>query len=91
VGVQDVDRGGPARYATVSATVGEENLARSTYVTVVLRVVLDGRKGLIHGDLVDLEGAPLRHFVGWRGLMQTVRGWLDSQIEGTDKREAAGV
>jgi len=60
-------------------------------VTVVLRVVVDGRKGLIHGDLVDLEGAPLRHFVGWRGLVRTVRGWLDRQIAGTDTSEAAGV
>jgi len=73
--------GRPARYATVSATVGEENLARTTYVTVILRVVVDGRKGVVHGDLVDLEGAPLRHFVGWRGLTRTVRGWLDRQIE----------
>jgi hypothetical protein len=76
--------GRPARYATVSATVGEENLAGATYVTVVLRVVIDGRRnGLIHGDLVDLDGTPPRHFVGWRGLTRTVRGWLDRQIEGT--------
>jgi hypothetical protein len=53
-------------------------------VTVVLRVVLDGHKGLVHGDLVDLEGAPLRHFVGWRGLVRSVRSWLDRQIEARD-------
>ena len=81
---------GPARYGTVSTTVGAENLARTTYVTVVLRLVVDGRKGLVHGDLVDLEGAPLRHFVGWRGLMRTVRVWLDRQIEGTHSSEAEG-
>lgn len=91
MGVEEGDRGGPARDATVSATVGEENLARRAYVTVVLRVVVDGRRGLVHGDLVDLEGAPLQHFVGWRGLVRAVRGWLDRQIEGTGSSEASGV
>jgi hypothetical protein len=88
-----VGRAGPARDTTVSATAtaGEENLAQSTYVTVVLRVVVDQRKGLIHGDLVDLEGAPLRHFVGWRGLVRTVRGWLDRQMAEMDPSEVAGV
>ena len=86
-------RAGPARNATViaTATAGEENLAQSAYVTVVLRVVVDQRKGLIHGDLVDLEGAPLRHFVGWRGLVRTVRGWLDRQMAEMDPSEVADV
>ena len=77
--------------AAVSMTGGEEKLAQSTYVTVVLRVVLDRRKGLVHGDLVDIEGAPLQHFVGWRGLVRTVRGWLDHRMESAITGEVPGV
>ena len=55
------------------------------------RVVVDQRKGFIHGDLVDLEGAPLRHFVGWRGLVRTVRGWLDRQMAEMDPSDVADV
>jgi hypothetical protein len=50
-------------------------------VTVVIRVVVDRKKGLVHGDLVDLEGAPVRHFVGWRDLVSAVKSWLDRQID----------
>jgi hypothetical protein len=50
-------------------------------VTLILRLVLDGRGRLEYGEAVDTEARSQGRFVGWRGLTRTVRAWLARQEE----------
>jgi hypothetical protein len=52
-------------------------LAQSQYVTVILRLMLDRRGRVHHGELVDAATGGLVRFSGRRGLAQTLRVWLD--------------
>jgi len=62
-------------------SIGQDtsNLSDRRYVTVVLRLLLDKRGRLIHGELVDTAGALQERFVGWRGLLRAVKTWLMQQ------------
>ena len=51
------------------------HLADKRYITVVLRLVVDERGWLVHGELVDVEGMLKQRFKGWRGLAQAIR-WV---------------
>jgi hypothetical protein len=53
-----------------------EKLALNRQVTVVLRLLIDRRGQLLHGELVDDDGKPWRRFAGWRELTGTIREWL---------------
>ena len=55
------------------------NLAGKLYATLVLRLVLDQRGRLMHGELVDVAGGLSNRFVAWRGLIRTLRAWLTCQ------------
>jgi hypothetical protein len=55
--------------------------ARERSVTLILRLVLDGRGRLEYGEAVDTEARSQGRFVGWRGLTRTVRAWLARQEE----------
>ena len=54
-------------------------LSEKRHVTVILRLVLDARGRLEHGEIVEAEGTLRGRFVGWRGLTRTLRAWLASQ------------
>ena len=55
------------------------NLSGKRNATLILRLVLDQRGRLMHGELMDVaRGLPDR-FVAWRGLIRTVRAWLTCQ------------
>lgn len=54
----------------------EDVLVDGRFVTVVLRLVVNGRGRLIYGEVVDAEVRSRGHFVGWRGLTRTVHAWL---------------
>jgi hypothetical protein len=54
----------------------ENHLADRHYVSVVLRLVLDQHRQMIHGEVVgDATMRPIR-FSGWRGLTRALRAWL---------------
>lgn len=55
------------------------HLADKRYITVVLRLVLDERGQLLHGELIDVEGVLQQRFKGWRGLAQAMRIWFTSR------------
>jgi hypothetical protein len=42
------------------------------HVTLVLRLVLDERGQVLHGQAIDVADGSSDHFRGWRGLVQTV-------------------
>lgn len=55
------------------------------YVTLILRLVLDGGGRLIQGELVDTTDTRRERFIGASGLNQSVATWLRHQEQaGTD-------
>jgi hypothetical protein len=57
----------------------ENHLADRRYITVVLRLMVDERGRVTHGQLVEVANGRKQRFVGWRGLVRVVRSWLTSQ------------
>jgi hypothetical protein len=55
------------------------HLAGKRNATLILRLVLDQRGQLMHGELIDVANGLPDRFVAWRGLIRTVRAWLTSQ------------
>ena len=64
----------------MSTTLDEENLSDESYVTVILRLVIDRREALIRGEVVDTDGQSQGWFTGWQGLIRAVRDYLISRI-----------
>lgn len=56
-----------------------DQLSNARYITVILRLMLDARGHLQHGEIVEVADRVQRRFIGWRGLTRTVRTWLDEQ------------
>ena len=56
-----------------------ERLTDAHQVTVILRLVLNRRGQLTHGEIVDVEGTTRIHFKGWRALTRALREWLAHQ------------
>ena len=46
------------------------------YVTVVVRLLVDGRGRLLHGEFVDVEGLVQGRFAHWRDFNRAVQSWL---------------
>jgi len=59
-----------------SAPLGE-TLGDNRNLTVLLRLVIDPAGQLVHGELVDLDGASRGRFLNWDGLLQL----LDQRLE----------
>ncbi len=57
----------------------EHALADMRHTAIVLRLVLDKRGLIVHGELLSLEGKSLGHFIGWRGLTRKLKTWLLTQ------------
>jgi len=57
----------------------EAPLAKSTYVALVLRLLLDEQGRLIRGELVEDNKAGLWKFVGWTGLINGLQAWFAEQ------------
>jgi hypothetical protein len=51
-------------------------LADRHYVTLILRLTLDGTGRLLQGELVDTTDSLPKRFIGATGLHQAVTGWL---------------
>jgi hypothetical protein len=63
------------------APADSEKLAPKRYVTVILRLLLERRGQLVHGELVDLQGKAHGRFGTWQGLPRVIRVWLASEAE----------
>ena len=48
-------------------------------VIVILRLVVDNRGRLSHGEAVDLEGVTFGRFTDWRRISPIVRAWVQRQ------------
>ena len=63
----------------VGALDQEDELSGSRQVVLILRLVLDRRLLLRHGELVDSEATVLGRFLTLEGLLEVVRRWLARQ------------
>ena len=57
----------------------DDRLAERRYITVVLRVLVDGRGQLVHAELVSPVGAESRRVGHWRELARMVRTSVDAE------------
>jgi hypothetical protein len=57
-----------------------EALAHRRTTAVVVRLVLDDRGTLSHGEIVDKAGQVRARFVDWDALVPAVQAWL--RLEG---------
>ena len=57
----------------------EDELSGSSQVVLILRLVLDQRLRLHHGELVDAEARVLGRFLTLEGLLEAIRQWLGQQ------------
>jgi hypothetical protein len=59
-----------------------EALANRRTTVVVVRLVLDNRGRLSHGEIVDEAGQVRARFVDWDALVPAVQTWLGRQKQG---------
>ena len=60
------------------STVPSNGLEEKQYATAILRLLLDKRGELVHGEVVDVEGGSSQRFVAWQALIPAVQAWLIS-------------
>lgn len=60
----------------MSPSSAENYLADRRYVSVVVRLVLDQRGHMIHGEVVGAANTQPTRFSGWPGLNRAIRAWL---------------
>jgi hypothetical protein len=60
----------------------DDHLSSAHYITVILRLMLDPRGHLQHGEIVGVDDRVQRRFMGWRGLTRTLHDWLDERRGG---------
>jgi len=53
-----------------------DGLQEKRYVTAILRLLLDKRGKLVHGEVADLDGTPGKRFDAWTGLVPAICEWL---------------
>ena len=67
----------------MSSSSNVDKLADVRQVTVILRLALNRRGRILHGELVETEEAKPRRFNSWIGLTHALREWLASQSQDT--------
>jgi hypothetical protein len=65
----------------MSASSGVEQLSDSRYVVLILRLLVDKRGRVVHGEVGGADGGEEEHWVRFRGadgLVGAVQAWLSS-------------
>lgn len=60
-------------------TLPDTTLSEYQCATVVLRLVLNDRGQVSHGEFVDVMNADCMRFSGWRGMLRVGKTWLQQQ------------
>ncbi|HET7380216.1 MAG TPA: hypothetical protein VFJ24_09270 [Gaiellales bacterium] len=58
------------------------DLGGKSYLTVVVRLLVDEHGALVHGEVLDLQGASRQRFVDWEGMVRAVRACLPDGTRG---------
>ena len=67
----------------LTPTTHDEELRGSRQLVVVVRLVLDGRWDLLHGELVDVDQQSRGRFAGWTELTPALRRYVDEERQHT--------
>lgn len=60
----------------------DNHLADQRHITLILRLAIDRDAQLVYGELVDLAGVSIGHFMEWPKLTEVIQTWLTSQGNG---------
>ena len=63
---------------------GKDLLADTLYTTFILRLVLNSRRQIVHGELIDVAAETTQRFTNWNGLIRTLSKRCKAQSEQTD-------
>ena len=63
----------------MSTPPDRDGSSESRYVTVVVRLLVDGRGRLLHGESVDVAGQVRGRFAQWQDFNRAMEGWLAHQ------------
>lgn len=72
-----LSQGGNLRDRHLSHSNAGEKLGATHHATLVLRLVLNDRGQIVHGELVDASLNTPRRFLGWQGMLKELGIWLD--------------
>ena len=64
----------------------DDRLAEHRYVTVVVRVLVDGQGKLVYAEVVTPDRAEPRRIGQWRELARAVRACVDEERSGRGER-----
>ena len=60
----------------------DNHLADKRHITLILRLAIDKDAQLVYGELVNLEGVSIGHFMEWPKLTEVIQTWFASQGNG---------
>jgi hypothetical protein len=64
-------------------------LSERRYVSLLLRIVIDRRGRVLHGEIVDIDGGTRMRFAERRGLSRALQAYLAKHAEPPgEKRQA---
>lgn len=69
--------------ASLSTLPYESDLGEKSYLTVVLRLLLDEDGALVHGEVADLQGTPRERFADWDGMIRAVQSCIADNEHGS--------
>ena len=65
------------------SNIPSDDLQGKHYLTVIVRLLLDERGGLVHGEVAGVGGGSGKRFVDWDSLVPAVRAWLAGGVDRT--------
>jgi hypothetical protein len=57
----------------------DNHLADRRHIALILRLAIDKDVQLVYGEVIDLGGASIGHFVEWSKLAGIVQTWISCQ------------
>ncbi len=69
------------RRRTLPGSCTPKELVHKRYVTLILRLVVDRRGTLVHGEIAEINIDRWTRFVGWRGLPRAIREILETVLQ----------
>ncbi len=57
----------------------DDNVSDASNLTLILRLVINRRGELMHGEIVDVDLRSLGRFAAWTQMVRILRTWLESQ------------
>ncbi len=69
-------RAGPYQERTLTSHPAANDLSDKRYIAVCLRLLINGKRQLVYGEIVGARDSPGRRFVDWKGLTVAIQASL---------------